>query len=128
MGMFSGWWGDIKAAVRMALGKLPPLDEMIRERRAYARALVAIGDRVRAWEPGDVLMLEYVALAARIAQFAGGKLKGLEKLDLVLDRVRDEWVRVGKADAAFDAWWSGLARPMLDSYAAEAKAEGWVKA
>ncbi len=60
---------------------------------------------------------------------SGGKLKGLEKLDLVLERVRAEWKRVGKADDQFDAWWAGLARPMLDGYAAEAKAgDGWVKA
>ena len=130
MNIFKRMWASIKDKVRAALDRLPPIDEMIRERRVYARALVVLGDRVSAFEPDSVHLLEYVALAARIAQFAsGGKLAGLEKLDLVLERVRAEWKRVGKADDQFDAWWAGLARPMLDGYAAEAKAtDGWVKA
>lgn len=128
MNIFKRMWASIKDKVRDALDRLPPIDELIKERRVYARALVALGDRVSAWDPGDVHLLEYVALAARVAQFAGVNLKGLEKLDLVLERVRVEWKRVGRADDQFDKWWSALARPMLDAYATEAKSEGWVKA
>lgn len=130
MNIFKRMWASIKDKVRAALDEMPPIDQIIAERRVYARALVAVGDRVSAFEPDDVHLLEYVTWAARIAQFAsGGKLKGLEKLDLVLDRVLAEWRRVGKADDQFDAWWSALARPMLDAYAAEAKAgDAWVRA
>lgn len=130
MNIIKRMWASIKDKVRAALDKMPPIDQIIAERRVYARALVAVGDRVSAFEPDDVHLLEYVTWAARIAQFAsGGKLKGLEKLDLVLDRVLAEWRRVGKADDQFDKWWNGIARPMLDAYAAEAKAsDGWVKA
>lgn len=130
MNIFKRMWASIKDKVRAALDEMPPIDELIRERRVYTRALVVLGDRVSAWEPDDVHLLEYVTWAARIAQFAsGGKLKGLEKLDLVLDRVLAEWRRVGKADDQFDKWWNGIARPMLDAYAAEAKAgDAWVRA
>lgn len=130
MNIFKRMWASIKDKVRAALDEMPPIDQIIAERRVYARALVAVGDRVSAFEPDDVHLLEYVTWAARIAQFAsGGKLKGLEKLDLVLDRVLAEWRRVGKADDQFDKWWNGIARPMLDAYAAEAKAgDAWVRA
>ena len=130
MNIFKRMWASIKDKVRAALDEMPPIDQIIAERRVYARALVAVGDRVSAFEPDEVHLLEYVALCARVAQYvAGGKLKGLEKLDLVLDRVLAEWRRVGKADDQFDKWWNGIARPMLDAYAAEAKAgDAWVRA
>lgn len=122
------WFSGLKAKVRAKLKKLPSLEQIIKERRVYARALVAIGDRISAFEPDEVHILEYVALAARAAQFAsGGKLSGLEKLDLVLEEVRLQWARLGRADDKFDSYWTGLARPALDAYAAEAKAEdAWI--
>lgn len=131
MGMVSGvrdWWRGVRAKVRTALEKLPPIDVIWAERRVAAAALKQLGDRVSAWEPDDVAALEYVAMAARIAQFSsGGKLKGAEKRALVIERVRKAWAQVGRLDDQFDLWWNGLAGPWLDAYADGAKAaDAWV--
>lgn len=123
------WFSDIKAAVRARLDKLPDLDEIMRERDVHARALAALGDRISAWEPGSIeTMLRYVSLAARAAQFAsGGKLKGAEKAELVIARVRRAWAKLSVADQHFDDWWADVGQPYLNSYADVAKAEGaWV--
>lgn len=122
------WFSGVKAKVRAKLKNLPTLEEVLRERKMYARVLVGLGDRVSAFEPDEVHILEYIALAARAAQFvSGGKLKGLEKLEIVFEEARVQWKRLGRADDKFDRWWEGLCRPMLDSYAAEAKLTGtWI--
>lgn len=122
------WFSSVKAKVKAKLKQLPSLEQIIRERKIYARALVLVGDRVSAFEPDEVHILEYVMLAARAAQFAsGGKLSGMEKLSLVLDEAREQWKRLGRLDEKFDQYWNGLARPALDAYAAEAKAaNAWI--
>lgn len=122
------WFSSIKAKVRAKIKKLPSLEQVIRERKVYARALVVIGDRISAFEPDEVHILEYIMLAARAAQFAsGGKLSGMEKLGIVLEEAREQWHRLGRADDKFDRYWNDLARPALDAYAAEAKAStAWI--
>lgn len=128
MNVFKRIWSSIKDKVRHALSELPTIDEIIAERKVYARALVIVGDRVSAFEPDEVEALAYVTIAARMTQFVAGRLAGAEKATLVIEQVRAQWVRLGKADDRFDKWWVGLARPMLDAYAGEAKASGmWVR-
>lgn len=123
------WFSDVKAAVRARLDKLPDLDEILREREIHARAMAALGDRVSAWEPGSIdATLRYISIAARAAQFAsGGKLKGAEKADLVIARVRKAWAKLSVVDQHFDDFWADVGRPYLNAYADTAKAQGaWV--
>lgn len=123
------WFSDIKAAVRARLDQLPDLDEVLRERNVHAAAVVALGDRISSWEPGDIdTILRYVSWAARAAQFAsGGKLSGAEKAEQVIARVRKAWKKLGATDQSFDDFWADVGRPYLNTYADTAKAEGtWV--
>jgi len=123
------WFSDFKAAVRARLDQLPDLDEVLRESQLHSRAVAALGDRISAWEPGDIdTILRYVSWAARAAQFAsGGKLSGAEKAEQVIARVRKAWKKLGVADQAFDDFWADVGRPYLNNYADTAKQEGtWV--
>lgn len=118
---------DIRAAVRTKLRKLPPIEVIWREREAYLAALGRIGDKVSALEPEDLAKLDYVRFAVRAAQFAAGKkLPGLAKLAEVEAAVKVAWIAAKYADDQFDKFWLGTARPFIDAYVAEVKAnDAW---
>lgn len=121
-----GWVSGAKAKIRAKLKKLPPLDVIWRERRAYALALLVLGDKVKALEPEQIADLEYVRLAVRAAQFAA-TASGNDKLIEVQAAVRAAWSAVGVADTVFDTWWEAMARPFIDAYVREVKAaNAWV--
>lgn len=123
---FRTWFGGVRATIRAALGKLPPLEVVWRERRAYAAALLALGDKTAALEPEQIADLEYVRLAARAAQFAADAT-GQEKLQEVVSTLRAAWGAVGIADRVFDNWWIDYGRPFLDAYVREVKAaDAWI--
>lgn len=115
MGWLKQWFGDVRARIRTALGKLPPIDVLWRERRAYAIALRDLGDKAAKLEPEQLADLDYVRLAVRAAEFAADAT-GNEKLAEVRVAVRKAWGAVGIADAVFDSWWETMARPFIDSY------------
>ena len=123
----AGWLSSAKAKIRAKLKKLPPMDVLFRERKAYIAALAAIGDRISAFEPEQVAQLDYVRMAIRFAQFAGGKkVPGLQKFAEVELAVRAAWVAANYADDKFDKWWADI-RPFVDTYVGEVKAaEAWV--
>ena len=123
---FRTWFGGVRATIRAAPGQLPPLEVVWRERRAYAAALLALGDKTAALEPEQIADLEYVRLAARAAQFAADAT-GQEKLQEVVSTLRAAWGAVGIADRVFDNWWIDYGRPFLDAYAREVKAaDAWI--
>ncbi len=123
---FRTWFGGVRAKIRKALGKLPPLEVVWRERRAYAAALLALGDKAQALEPEQIADLEYVRLAARAAQFVADA-SGEEKLQEVVSTLRAAWGAVGIADRVFDTWWIDYGRPFLDAYVREVKAaDAWI--
>lgn len=119
---------DVRSAIRAKLRKLPPIEVIWRERKAYLAAVGRIGDKVSAFEPEDLAKLDYVRFAVRAAQFAAGKkLPGLAKLAEVEAAVRIAWAAAKYADDKFDTFWSDVARPFIDSYVAEVKAnDAWV--
>lgn len=121
-----GWVSSAKARIRAKLKKLPPIEVLWRERRAYAAALLVLGDKAAKLEPEQLADLDYVRLAVRAAQFAADAT-GNEKLAEVRLAVRAAWGAVGIADAVFDSWWETMARPFIDAYVREVKAaDAWV--
>lgn len=121
-----GWVSSAKAKIRARLKKLPPIDVLWRERRAYAQALLVLGDKAAALEPEQIADLEYVRMAVRAAQFAA-TASGNDKLIEVQTAVRAAWSTVGIADTVFDTWWETMARPFIDAYVREVKAaDAWV--
>ena len=124
--MVKGWVSSAKAKIRAKLKKLPPIEVLWRERRAYAAALLVLGDKAKALEPEQIADLEYVRMAVRAAQFAA-QASGNEKLIEVQLAVRAAWNTVGIADVVFDTWWDTMARPFIDAYVREVKAaDAWV--
>lgn len=122
----SGWLSTAKQKIRAKLKKLPPIDLVWRERRAYAKALLVLGDKAAALEPEQLADLDYVRLAVRGAQFAAAAT-GNEKLIEVQAAVRAAWGSVGIADTIFDTWWETMARPFVDAYVREVKlADAWL--
>lgn len=120
------WFGNVKSKIRAKLKKLPPIEVMWRERRAYAQALLVLGDKAAALEPEQVADLEYVRMAVRAAQFAA-QASGNDKLIEVQAAVRSAWGAVGIADTVFDSWWETMARPFIDAYVREVKsANAWI--
>ena len=121
-----GWVSSARQKIRAKLSRLPPIEVLWRERRAYAAALLVLGDKAAKLEPEQIADLEYVRLAVRAAQFAA-TATGNEKLAEVQAAVRAAWSTVGIADAVFDSWWETMARPFLDAYVREVKAaDAWV--
>jgi len=121
-----GWVSSAKAKIRAKLKKLPPIEVLWRERRAYAQALMVLGDKAAALEPEQIADLEYVRLAVRAAQFAA-QASGSDKLIEVQAAVRAAWSTVGIADVVFDSWWETMARPFIDAYVSAVKAnDAWV--
>ena len=125
--MLKGWVSSAKAKIRAKLKKLPPLEVLVREHKAYLAALAKIGDRISAFEPEQVAQLDYVRLAIRGAQFAAGKnVPGLQKFAEVEIAVRAAWIAANYADDKFDKWWADI-RPFIDTYVGEVKAaDAWV--
>ena len=123
-----GWWKSAVTRAREALDRLPPIDVLWRERRAYASALIALGDKAAALEPEALADLDLVRYAARAIEFAAGsEIRGADKAQLVLDQVRKAWGVAGIADSVFDSWWAEIARPFLDAYVRQVNDnEAWI--
>lgn len=122
------WFGSVKDRIAAALDRLPDPGTLYAERKRYAAALLAVGDRARDFEPGDHALLEYVALAVRIAEFAlPAAGVGPDKLQAVAERVRKAWDKLARAEDVYDAWWDGIARPFIAAYVEESNRRGWVK-
>ena len=126
--VFKRLWGSARSKIAAALDRLPDPGTIYAERKRYAAALLALGDRARDFEPGDHALLEYVALAVRIAEFAlPASGVGTDKLAAVAERVRVAWDKLARAEDVYDAWWDGIARPFIAAYVEESNRRGWVK-
>lgn len=122
------WFGGVKDRIAAALDRLPDPSALYAERKRYAAALLALGDGVRDFSAVDYAIIEYVALAVRIAEFASPAAgAGNEKLAAVAERVRSAWDKLARVEDVYDAWWTKIGRPFIAAYVDESNQHGWVK-
>lgn len=131
MGMMkrlSEWWRGTKSRAHEMLAELPSPKQIIAEANAWAATLTYIGDKIHNWEPEDNRVAEFVRQNAQLIEYATGGIRGLggAKAEAVMLAVRSAWLALGKADDAFDAWWTAKGRPLLTDYCAFANSmNGW---
>ena len=123
------WFRSLRQRVRDELASLPSLEEVWAERAAFAAAAKSLGDSISSWEPHQFANLEYVRTAARLVEYVAGKnIPGLEKAEMVIERLKKVWPAVEWGDEQFDVWWAKYGRPFLDSYVNEVQKRGvWLK-
>jgi hypothetical protein len=118
-----GGRGIISALLR----ELPPVERLLAEDACWQEVLREFGDQVAAFEPADHKLLSMIRRLAQFAEFVApfagvGKAKELA----VLERLREAWRKLDRADDTFDIWWAAV-RPMLERYARRCKdADGWL--
>lgn len=125
MGAIKDFFSTVKARIKARLSKLPPPDQLWRERRVYMRALLVFGDKVAKWEPSDFANLDYIRFAVRAAELAGAS--GATKYASVYEAAKVAFRAVEIGDTMFDTFWETMGHPFLESYVKEAnEAKTWI--
>lgn len=116
----------------LKFGKGSKIDQLIRRLPNPDRAVAAAdhwaalvrdwGDRLATWTPQESRLLNIIRDTANTIDLLDNALPGASKRDVLFAQLRAAASAVGMADAAFDVFWTGKARPVLDAYIGRVRA------